>query len=61
MYVRVESIIHPFLPREQTRFCREKSTADQVTLLSQEIEDRFSAKKKPGAGFVNLTAAYDTA
>jgi len=33
---------------------------DQVTLLTQDIEDSFSAKKKAGAVFVDLTAAYDT-
>ena len=33
---------------------------DQVTLFNQEIEDSFSAKKKAGTVFVNLTAAYNT-
>ena len=33
---------------------------DQVVLLTQNIEDSFEAKKKAGAVFVNLTAAYDT-
>jgi len=33
---------------------------DQVTLLTQDIEDSFSAKKKAGAVFVDLTATYDT-
>jgi len=28
--------------------------------LTQDIEDSFSAKKKAGAVFVNLTATYDT-
>jgi len=32
---------------------------DQLTLLTQNIEDSFSAKKD-GAVFVNLTAVYDT-
>jgi len=36
------------------------SAADQVTLLTQDIEDSFSAEKKAGAVFVDLTAAYDT-
>ena len=30
------------------------------TLLTQYIEDSFSAKKKAGSVFVDLTAAYDT-
>ena len=29
--------------------------------MTQDIEDSFSAKKKAGAVFVDLTAAYDTA
>ena len=33
---------------------------DQVVLLTQDIEDSFEAKKKAGAVFVNLTAAYNT-
>jgi len=33
---------------------------DQVTLLTQDIEDSFSAEKKAGAVLVDLTAAYDT-
>ena len=33
---------------------------DQVVLLTQNIEDSFEAKKKAGAVFVDLTAAYDT-
>ena len=34
---------------------------DQIALLTQNIEDSFEAKKKVGAVFVDLTAAYDTA
>ena len=41
--------------RPQTRLA-----ADQVTLLTLDIEDSFSAKKKAGAVFVGLTAAYNT-
>ena len=33
---------------------------DQVVLLTQNIKDCFEAKKKAGAEFVDLTAAYDT-
>ena len=33
---------------------------DQTVLLNQNIEDSFEAKKKAGAVFVDLTAAYDT-
>jgi len=35
------------------------SAVDQVTLLTQDIKDSFSAKKKAGAVFVHLTAAYN--
>ena len=48
------------LPREQAGFRHRRSTVEQVTLLTQDIEDSFSAKKKAGAVFVDLTAAYDT-
>ena len=33
---------------------------DQTVLLTQNIENHFEAKKKAGAMFVDLTAAYDT-
>ena len=57
---RVESLIDPLLPKEQAGFRRGKSIVDQVVLLTQNIEDSFEAKKKAGAVFVDLTAAYDT-
>ena len=60
IYARVEPLIDPLLPKEQTGFRRGKLTIDQVVLLTQNIEDSFQAKKKTGAVFVNLTAAYDT-
>jgi len=61
IYARVDPITDPLLPREQAGFRHGRSTVDQVTLLTQDIEDSFSAKKKAGAVFVDLTAAYDTA
>ena len=60
IYSRVEPLIDPLLPKEQAGFRRGKSTVDQVVLLTQNIEDSFEAKKKAGAVFINLTAAYDT-
>ena len=48
------------LPREQEGFWHGWLIIDQATLLTQEIEDRFLAKKKATAVFVNLTAAYNT-
>ena len=60
IYKRVEPIVGPLLPNEQARFRHGKSTVDQVVLLTQNIEDSFEAKKKAGAAFVDVTAAYDT-
>ena len=55
IYARVEPIVDPLLPRERAR-----STVDQTVLLTQNIEDSLEAKKKAGAMFVDLIAAYDT-
>ena len=60
IHARVEPIVDPLLPREQAGFRRGRSTVDQTVLLTQNIEDSFEAKKKAGAVFVDLTAAYDT-
>jgi len=59
IYAWVEPIIDPLLPLEQVGFRHRRSTTDQVTLLTQDNEDNFSAKKA-GAVLVDLTAAYDT-
>ena len=56
----VELIVNPLLPREQAGLRWGRSTLDQTVLLTQNIKDSFEAKKKAGAVFVNLTAAYDT-
>ena len=60
IYARVEPLIDPLLLKEQAGFLRGKSTVDQVVLLTQNIEDSFEAKKKAGAVFIDLKAAYDT-
>ena len=60
IYARVEPLIDPLLPKEQAGFQCGKSTIDQVVLLTQNIKDSFEAKKKAGAVFIDLTAAYDT-
>ena len=60
IYARVEPLIDILLPKEQAGFRRGKLTVDQVVLLTQNIEDSFEAKKKAGAVFIDLTAAYDT-
>ena len=59
-YAHVDPVINPLLPRGQAEFEHGRSTVDQATLLTWDIEDSFSTKKKAGAVFVNLTAAYDT-
>ena len=60
IYARIEPIVDPLLPQEQAGFRRGRSTTDQVTLLTEGIEYSFLAKKKAGAVFVDLPAAYDT-
>ena len=60
IYARVKLIIDVLLPRVQARFLQEKSTADKVTHLIQEIDNSFSDKEKAGAVCVNLTVAYDS-
>ena len=55
IYARVVPLIDPLLPKEQAGFRRGKSTVDL-----DNIEDSFEAKKRAGAVFVDLTAAYDT-
>ena len=60
IYTRVEPIVDPLLPCEQAGFRRGRSIVDQAVLLTQNIENCFEAKKKAGAVFVDLTAAYDT-
>ena len=59
IYARVEPLIDPLLPREQVGFRRGRSTVDQVTLLTQSIENAFEAKKSR-CRLIDLTAAYDT-
>ena len=56
----INPITDPQLPHEQAGFRKGRSIVDQVTLLTQDIEDWFEAKKTAGAVLVDLTAAYDT-
>ena len=58
IYARVETITDPLLPQERAGFRHGRSAVDQVTLLTQDIEDSFSAKKKPGAVFVDLAVLF---
>ena len=60
LHARLELVIDPQLPKEQAGFRRGKSTVDQVTLLTQDIEDSFQKGEKVGVVLLDLTAAYDT-
>jgi len=60
IYARIQPTTDPMFPQVQTGFRHGRSAVHQVTLLTQVIEDGFSAKKKAGAVFVRITAAYDT-
>ena len=60
LHTRLDPVIDPQLPCEQTGFRRGRSTADQVTLLTQDIEDAFDAGEKAGVVLLDLSAAYDT-
>ena len=60
IHARVKPIFDPFFTREQAGFRRGRSIVGQTVLLIQNIKDSFEAKKKTGAVFVNLTAAYDS-
>ena len=63
IYARVEPIIDPLLPQGQAGFRRGRSTAAQVTLVTQDIEDIFSAKKKTRAVLVlevNIQFCFST-
>jgi len=58
IYARVDSIIDSLLPREQAGFRHGRSTVDQFILLTQDIEDSFSADKKARAVFVDLSLPH---
>ena len=59
IHTHLEPIINPQQPPEQAGFHRDRSTVDQVTLMTQDIEDSFQSKHKTGAVFLDLTAAYE--
>jgi len=46
IYACVKTITDPLLPQEQTGFRHRRSAVEQVTLLTQDIQDKFSAEKK---------------
>ena len=60
IHSRIDPVVDPQLPRKQAGFRRGRSSVDQVTLLTQDIEDSFQNNEKAGVVFLDLSAAYDT-
>ena len=60
LHARLDQVIDPQLPNEQAGFRRGRSTVDQVTLITQDIEDTFHIREKVGVVLLDLSAAYDT-
>ena len=56
---RLDAVIDRKLPPEQAGFRHGRSTTDQVTLLTDDIEAGFEHNQKVGEALVDLTAAYD--
>ena len=61
IHSRVERIIDSLFSPEQAGFRGGRSTLEQVTGMSEDIENCFEDIKKAGDVFIDLTAAYDTA
>ena len=57
---RIKHTVEAYLPHEQAGFREGRSTTDQVTLLTEDIEAGFQCKEKCGVVLVDLSAAYDT-
>ena len=57
---RLDPVIDPQLPPEQAGIRHGRSTTDQVTLLTDDIEAGFEHNQKVGVALVDITAAYDT-
>ena len=57
---KLVSNVEPLIQQEQAGFRHGRSTADQITLLTKDIQDSFLTQKMVRAVFIDLTAAYDT-
>ena len=55
IHSRIDTVVDPQLPWEQASFRRGRSTVDQVTLLSQDIEDSFQDNEKAGVVYLDTT------
>jgi len=56
----VETNHQPTAPTGEAGFLQGRSTADQATLLAQDIEESVLAERKGGTVFADLTAACNT-
>ena len=60
IYTHLDPVINPKLSKEQAGFCCGRSTTNQVTILTQDMEDTFQVGKKAAVILLDLTAAYNT-
>ena len=60
LITRIESLINPQLSPQQAGFHHGQSTTDQVTLLTDDMEEGFESQQQVGVVLVDLTASYDT-
>ena len=57
---RIKHSVEAYLPHEQAGFREGRSTTDQVTILTEDIEAGFQRKENCGVVLIELSAAYDT-
>jgi hypothetical protein len=57
---RISPTAETILSPDQAGFHKNRSTCDQVSALTTLIENGYQQNLKTGAGFLDLTAAYDT-
>ena len=57
---RISPYISPYIPPQQAGFRPQRNTNEQVLAQTTYIESGFEDKKKTGAVFIDLSAAYDT-
>ena len=60
LLLRLDPVIDRQLPPEQAGFRHSRSTTDQVTLLTDDIEACFENNQNVCVALVDLTTAYDT-